>query len=251
MIQLLIDTHCHLDDSAYESVDEIVKNMNGMMITAGCDQKSNEAVLELTTKYPNVYGVLGIHPENVNSYREEDLVFLEKHLKDAKIVGIGEIGLDYHYDSESKEKQKDLFERQLILAEKYHKTVVIHSRDAILDTYEIMKKHPTLKYDLHCYGSSLEMAKRFLEFDVCFGIGGVVTFKNGEKLKEVVKGIDMAYLMLETDSPYLSPEPFRGTRNEPARTDLVAAKIAELKGISKEEVIEKTMQNAIRQFDLK
>ncbi len=248
---MLIDTHCHLDDDAYSSVSQIVENMNGIMITAGCSQKSNEAVLKLTQEYPTVYGVLGIHPEEVERYKEEDLVFIEKHLNDEKIVGIGEIGLDYHYGLESKEKQKILFERQLELAEKYHKTVVIHSRDAISDTYEIMKRHPYLKYDLHCYSSSVEMAKRFLEFDICFGIGGVVTFKNSEKLKAVVKEIDLAYLLLETDSPYLSPEPFRGSINEPAKTELVASKIAEIKGLKKEEVIEKTMQNAIRQFDLK
>ncbi len=247
---LLIDTHCHLDDEAYETSDEIISHMPGYMITAGCSQTSNEKTLELVQKYDHVFGVLGIHPEQVDSYQEEDLKFIEEHIQDSKIVGIGEVGLDYHYEQESKERQKLLFEKQLQLADKYHKTVVVHSRDAILDTYELMKKYPNISYVLHCYSSSLEMAKRFLELNVCFGIGGVVTFKNGTKLKEVVEGIDLSHLLLETDSPYLSPEPYRGERNEPKNTEIVAAKIAEIKGISKEEVIEKTGENAKRQFDL-
>ncbi len=247
---MLIDTHCHLEKQYYENIEEIIQRMSGIMITAGCDKNSNKEVLEIIRKSASVYGVIGIHPEFVESYQEEDLNWIEEHIQDSKIVGIGEIGLDYHFDESSKEKQKELFEKQIILARKYKKTVVVHSRDAIYDTYEIMMKYPDVKYVLHCYGSSIDMAKRFLSLNIKFGIGGVLTFKNSEKLKEVVKGLSLDYLLLETDSPYLTPEPFRGKRNEPSYTDIVASKIAEIKEISKEKVIEETALNAISQFDL-
>lgn len=246
---MLIDTHCHLEEEYYDSIDEVINRMPGIMITAGCDSKSNQEVLK-RIEHENVYGVIGIHPEFVDSYQEEDFAWIEKHINNPKIVGIGEIGLDYHYDETTKEKQKVLFERQIQLAQKYHKTVVVHSRDAISDTYDIMMKYPDVKYVLHCYSSSIEMAKRFLSLNICFGIGGVVTFKNSNKLKEVVKELPLAYLLLETDSPYLAPEPFRGKQNEPFYTDLVASKIAEIKELEKEEVIQKTALNAIDQFDL-
>ncbi len=246
---MLIDTHCHLEEQYYENMDEIINRMPGIMITAGCDSKSNKEVLK-RIENESVYGVIGIHPEFVDSYTEDDLSWIEEHINNPKIVGIGEVGLDYHYDETSKERQKELFERQILLARKYKKTVVVHSRDAIMDTYDIMIKYPDVKYVLHCYGSSVEMAERFLTLNIRFGIGGVVTFKNGAKLKEVVKSIPLAYLLLETDSPYLSPEPFRGEKNEPRNTDIVASKIAEIKEISKEEVIQKTALNAINQFDL-
>jgi len=247
---MLIDTHCHLEKQYYENMDEVIQRMPGIMITAGCDRDSNKEVLEIINKNKSIYGVIGIHPEFVDNYQEEDLKWIEEHIQDSKIVVIGEVGLDYHYDESSKEKQKELFEKQIVLAKKYNKAVVVHSRDAILDTYELMMKYPDVKYILHCYGSSIEMARRFLSLNIKFGIGGVVTFKNGEKLKEVVREIPLSYLLLETDSPYLTPEPFRGKKNEPSYTEIVASKIAEIKKISKEKVIEETAQNAISQFDL-
>ena len=247
---MLIDTHCHLEKQYYENMDEVIQRMPGIMITAGCDRDSNKEVLEIINKNKSIYGVIGIHPEFVDNYQEEDLKWIEEHIQDSKIVGIGEVGLDYHYDESSKEKQKELFEKQIVLAKKYNKAVVVHSRDAILDTYELMMKYPDVKYILHCYGSSIEMARRFLSLNIKFGIGGVVTFKNGEKLKEVVREIPLSYLLLETDSPYLTPEPFRGKKNEPSYTEIVASKVAEIKKISKEKVIEETAQNAISQFDL-
>lgn len=246
---MLIDTHCHLEEEYYDNLEEVIERMPGIMITAGCDSKTNKEVLERIKK-SSIYGVIGIHPEFVESYQESDLKWIEEHINDSKIVGIGEVGLDYHYDEATKEKQKELFEKQIILAQKYNKTVVVHSRDAIMDTYNIMMKYPDVKYVLHCYSSSVEMAERFLSLHIRFGIGGVVTFKNGTKLKEVVKKLPLAYLLLETDSPYLSPEPFRGMKNEPFNTDIVASKIAEIKELSKDEVIHTTALNAIDQFDL-
>lgn len=247
----MIDTHCHLEE--YADIDFVLEKMrDGLVITSGVNQETNDFVVNTVTKYPNLYGTIGIHPEEVDTCTEEDFHYIEKHLKDPKIVGIGEIGLDYHYTKENIEKQKEVFKRQLFLAKKYKKTVVIHSRDSALDTYTILKEADlgNHKIVLHCYGYSLEMAKRFLEWNVMLGIGGVVTFKNGIKLGEVVKDINIDRLLLETDSPYLSPEPYRGKRNEPYNVYFVARKIADIKKIPLEMVLKTTTENAIRQFDL-
>lgn len=247
---MLIDTHCHLNKNEYDNVDEIIKKMNGIMITAGCDDNSNLEIIEQVNKYDNVYGVLGIHPESVTEVTEESFRIIEENLNNPKIVGIGEVGLDYYWDKTHIEEQKQLFIRQIELAQKYNKTVVVHSRDAIEDTLSIAKQYPDVKFVFHCFGSSLEIAKELVKRNIRLGIGGVVTFKNGVKLKEVVEGIDLECLLLETDSPYLTPEPYRGKRNEPSNTLYVAQKIAEIKGIEVDKVIEKTAQNAIEQFDL-
>jgi TatD DNase family protein len=249
----MIDTHCHLDIDSYDSLDDVIKNMNGnKMIAAGTDLESSEHVLALVNKYPNVYGVIGFHPEEVDKYQDSFLSFLEENLQNPKIVGIGEIGLDYHYTKENSERQKELFIEQIQMAKKYHKAIVVHSRDAYLDTLEILKKEASsLKIILHCFGYSYEGAKEFLKLNLMLGIGGVVTFKNGKKLKEVVENVDIDRLLLETDSPYLSPEPFRGKKNEPYNIVYVAEEIAKIKNISKEEVLKITYDNAIRQFDLK
>lgn len=247
---MLIDTHCHLNENEYDNVEEIIKRMNGIMITAGCDDKTNLEVIEQINKYDNVYGVLGIHPESVTEATEESLKIIEDNIKNPKIVGIGEVGLDYYWDKTHIEEQKALFIKQIELAQKYNKTVVVHSRDAIEDTLSIVKQYPGVKFVFHCFGSSLDVAKELVKRNIRLGIGGVVTFKNGVKLKEVVEGIDLDYLLLETDSPYLTPEPYRGKRNEPSNTFFVAQKIAEIKGIEVDKVIEKTAQNAIDQFDL-
>lgn len=246
----MIDTHCHLEE--YENLDEIIKHMEkNYMIASGVDKKTNMFVLETVKKYHNVYGVIGIHPENIHENYEEELIFVENHIKDPKIVGIGEIGLDYYYTKENIDVQKEVFKKQLLLAQKYHKTIVIHSREATLDTYNVLKELDIKeKIVLHCYSSSKEMAFKFLEFNMMFGIGGVITFKNSQKLKEVVEHMDLSHLLLETDSPYLSPEPFRGKKNEPYNILYVARKIAEIKGIDVEEVLRVTMNNAVRQFDL-
>ena len=185
---MLIDTHCHLFESDYENVDSIVKNMPGIMIASGVDLKSNKEMLMLSDKYSNVFVTLGIHPE----YAENniDLTFIEDNINNAKVVGIGEIGLDYHYDTNNKNEQKYLFIKQIELANKYQLPVVIHSRDACQDTLDILKSHLHTKAIMHCYSYSLEMAKEFLKLGIYFGIGGVLTFKNGQKLKKVVEEIN-------------------------------------------------------------
>ena len=247
---MLIDTHCHLSYDDYENLDEIIKNMNGVMIASGCNDKTNKEVLELIEKYSNVYGTLGIHPEEINNVTNESFKIIEENINNPKIVAIGEIGLDYYWVKDNKQEQINLLKKQLDLATKYNKPVVIHSRDSIQDTYEILKKYK-LKGTIHCFSSSLEKAKEFIKLGYKIGIGGVVTFKNSTKLQQIAKELDLKNILIETDSPYLSPEPYRGKRNNPAMVYYVAQKIAELKQLKTEEVIDVTGRNAIEQFDLK
>lgn len=243
----MIDTHCHIFKDYYDDIDKVIDKMkNNIIIVSGTSEKDNEEVLKLCSKYKNVYGTIGIHPtEELNS---TSITFIEKNLNNSKIVGIGEIGLDYHWNK-NKEEQKEKFIKQLDLAQKYNVPVVIHSRDATEDTYNILKRYPELKKDIHCYSGSLEMAEKFIKINCCLGIGGVLTFKNS-KLKEVIKKIDLKNIILETDSPFLTPEPYRGKQNEPYNIIYVAEKIAEIKKINLEEVLETTTLNAVDLFNL-
>lgn len=249
---MFIDTHCHIFKEYYDNIDEVINEMkDNIIIVSGYSSSSNREVIELVNKYSNVYGTIGLHPEEVNNISDSDFDFIIKNINNDKIVGIGEIGLDYHYIDDNKDLQKDVFIRQLNIARMYNKTVVIHSRDAINDTLNIIKDYKDLKIVMHCYSSSLEVAKELVKMNVKLGIGGVVTFKNGIKLKEVVENISLDNLLLETDSPYMSPEPLRGKKNKPYNCYIVAEKIAEIKDISLEEVLNVTTFNAINQFDLK
>ncbi len=251
---MMIDTHCHLNKEDYENLDQVIKNMgNNIMIVSTASPQDIEEVINLCETHENIYGTIGIHPEFADTYTEDDLKRVEQYLNHPKVVGIGEIGLDYHYTKENKEKQKELFIKQINLANKYKKTIVIHTRDATLDTYNILEtvKEPNIKCDLHCYSGSLEMAKNFIKLNATLGIGGVLTFKNEKKLKEIVQALDLKYFVLETDSPYLTPEPYRGHKNEPKNIYYVAKQIAELKDKNIEEILEITTKNAIKQFDIK
>lgn len=247
---MLIDTHCHLSSDDYDSLDEVIRSMDGIMIASGCDDKTNKEVLELVEKYENVYGTLGIHPSEIDSITSDSFKIIEQNLLNPKIVGIGEIGLDYYWTKENIEKQKEVLQIQLELANKYNKPVVIHSREAIQDTYDILKNY-NLKGTIHCFSSSLEMALEFIKLGYKIGVGGTLTFKNSKKLQEIVEKIDIKNILIETDSPYLSPEPFRGKKNNPSNVYYVAKKISELKNIDIKDVINITMANAIEIFDLK
>lgn len=248
----MIDTHCHLDLENYPDLEDVILKMEGnYMIASGYDIDSSKHVFQLIKKYDNIYGTVGIHPTDTKKYQLEDLKHIEKMLTNSKIIGVGEIGLDYYWDKDNKEKQKEFFIEQIKLAQKYNMPIVIHSRDSLEDTYEILKEYLNdTKAVLHCYSGSYEMAKKFAKLGVKFGIGGVLTFKNSQKLKEVVENMDLSNFILETDSPYLTPEPHRGKRNEPYNIIYVANKIAELKGITVEEVINITTKNACDIFDL-
>lgn len=249
---MMIDTHCHLSKNDYDNLEEVINHMqDNIMIASGADNNYNKELMNLIDKYNNIYGTIGLHPDEASTYKEEDIKYIENSLANPKIVGIGEIGLDYSREGIDKEAQKKLFIEQLELARKHNLPVVIHSRDAIMDTYDILKDYKDLKIVLHCFSSSVEMAKEFIKLGAKLGIGGVVTFKNGKKLQEVVEEIPLDNLLLETDSPYLTPEPYRGQKNEPYNISLVAKKIAELKNIDIEEVYKKTTQNAINVYNIK
>ena len=231
---MLIDTHCHLEKKDYSNLEEIIHHMDGNIMIASADNlESSYEVDELTKKYNNIYGTIGFHPSELENFNEETLNKLEQLLQNKKIVGIGEIGLDYHYGKEDSELQKEAFIKQIELAIKHNLPIVIHSRDTIEDTLEIIKKYPNIKMDFHCYGYSLEIAKELLKINpsIKFGIGGVLTFKNSKKLKEVVEYLDMSNILLETDSPFLAPEPLRGSKNEPYNVKYVAEYIASMKNI--------------------
>ena len=247
-----IDTHCHLSKDDYDNVEEIIAHMAGnIMIASGDNKKSNLEVLDIIKSHQNIFGTIGYHPAEAEKITKKDLDLLEEQLQNSKIVGVGEIGLDYHYGKEDKEAQKKLFISQIAMARKNNLPIVIHSRDAALDTYEILLEYAKgMKMVMHCFSYSKEMAERFISLGVLLGIGGVVTFKNAKNLKEVVKNIDLAYLLLETDSPYLAPEPYRGMKNEPFYTKFVAEEIAKIKGMSYEKVLKVTTGNAIEEFDL-
>jgi len=248
---MFTDTHCHIFSEYYENIDEILKQANNVGITRvinnGCDHKSNKEVLELIKKYPNMYGAIGIHPEVVDTYQKSDLEFLENHLKEKKIVAIGEIGLDYYYTKENKEAQIKLFESQVKLAEKYHMPVIIHSREATEDTINILKKYKVTGV-IHSFSGSLETAKIYIKMGFLLGINGVITFKNA-KLKEVIKEIELKHIVFETDSPYLTPEPYRGTKNEPARVSNIVDFVCKIKEIDKSQASIITNENIRRTFD--
>ena len=248
---MLVDTHCHIYKEYYDNIDEVIERAISdgveLIVVNGVDRKSNEEILELVKKYDIVYGALGLHPDEAEKYNEEDLLFIEKHICDDKIVAVGEIGLDYHWDVDRK-SQKDLFLKQLDIAVKYNKPVIIHSRDCINETYNILKDYK-LKGIMHCYGGSVEMAKEFIKLGFLIGIGGVVTFKNAVKLVDVVKGIELESIVIETDSPYLSPEPYRGKKNEPKNIKVIMEKICDIKDISYKDLCCVVRSNVLGLFD--
>ena len=249
---MFIDTHCHLFNEYYENIDDIIKKCEDndikKIIVSGVDMKSNLEVLELVNKYDIVYGTLGFHPTELKDFSYDNLSWLEENINNKKIVAVGEIGLDYHYDDTDKELQIDVLRRQLEIANKYNKPIVFHSRDAIGDTYNILEEYK-LRGSIHCYSGSVEMAKRFIKLGYMIGVGGVVTYNNSKILKDVVKEIPLTYILLETDAPYLSPEPYRGTKNDSSNISIIAHVIAELKGTSILDVSRVSTANAEALFD--
>lgn len=230
---MFTDTHCHLYDEYYESLGEVINDSinKGVhsFINAGCDDLSNKEVIEKVSKYKSMYGVIGIHPEYVLTYTLDDILDIERHLNDEKIVGIGEIGLDYHYDTLNKDAQKELFIKQLELAKKYDLPVVIHSRDATEDTINILKRYPIVKGVIHSFSGSIETARIYRKMGYKLGINGVVTFKNSH-LKDILEEM-LDIVVLETDAPYLTPHPYRGIKNIPSYIPLIATFISDYTGI--------------------
>lgn len=249
---MIIDTHIHLYDDKYTNAEDIIidaqKNDVSKMIVVGYDKKSSFKAIQLAEKYSFLYAAIGIHPSEV--LKENDLLWLDELVLHNKVVAIGEIGLDYYWDKSFIAKQKEMFEYQINIARKYNKPLIIHSRDAIQDTYDILKKY-SLTGVIHCFSSSVQMAKQFIKLGYFLGIGGVVTFKNSKEIKEVVKEIPINYLLSETDGPYLSPEPFRGKVNKPSYLPLVIDKIAFIKGMDVNDVKNILKDNAKKLFNLR
>ncbi len=248
---MIFDTHAHYDDEPFdEDRDELLSNMesNGVdyIVNVGASIDSTKRTLELIERYPFVYGAIGVHPSETEQLTEADMLWLKKEAKNKKVVAIGEIGLDYYWPEPDKEIQKKWFVRQLELASEIQLPVIIHSRDAAADTMQMLKnwdKDKTVGV-IHCYSYAREQAEEYLSMGYYIGIGGVLTFKNAKKLVEAVQVIPMERILLETDCPYLAPDPYRGKRNNSAYINYVADKLAEIKGISKNEVLEITSDNA-------
>lgn len=249
---MFIDTHCHLSVEDYNDIDFVMKenreNDVCKIIISGCSYESIIESLTLSEKYDDIFVTIGYHPSEVKTVDDNKLQFLEEMLKQKKVVGIGEIGLDYHYGKDDIERQKKLFEYQLKLAEKYQLPVVIHSRDATMDTINILNKF-RVKGVIHCFSGSIETAKTYISMGYLLGIGGVITFKNSN-LYKVVESIGLDNIVLETDSPYLTPEPFRGKQNSSKYIPIIGRKVSDILNISVEEVARITSNNASNIFDL-
>lgn len=255
---MIFETHGHYDDDAFdvdreELLGSFVDNGIELVMNVGANIESCKTTIALTEKYPFIYGAIGVHPSDASELNEEKFQWLTEQCKKEKILAIGEIGLDYYWDDTPKEIQKKWFSRQLELARLENLPVIIHSREAAKDTYDMMKAVNAEEIGgvVHCYSYSKEMARQFLELNFFFGIGGVITFNNAKKLKEAVEFIPLDKIVLETDSPYLAPTPFRGKRNSALNIPLIAKEIATIKGITYDEVIEATFQNGKRLYKMK
>lgn len=256
-MEYIFDTHAHYDDESFdEDRDALLSSMQengvGTIVNIAASMRSCRTTLELTEKYPFVYGVLGVHPSDTAELTEDDMEWIKAHSAAEKILAIGEIGLDYYWDEPDRAIQKKWFVRQLQIAKETGLPVVIHSRDAAQDTLEIMKAEhkDTTGGVIHCFSYGVEMAREYLNMDYYLGVGGVLTFKNGKKLKEVVEYAPMDKIVLETDCPYLSPVPLRGKRNSSLNLPYVVEAMAEIKGMTPEEVIRVTRENAERLYHL-
>lgn len=253
---MIFDTHAHYDDEAFESDrEELLNSMHegGVLgiVNASADINSSLSSVKISEKYPYVFAAVGVHPENLDGLSEDYTEQIKKIATEhKKVVAIGEIGLDYHFRLDNKEKQIEVFENQVKLANSLDLPVIVHDREAHKDTFDILKKYNP-KGIVHCFSGSVEMAKEIVRLGMKLGIGGVLTFKNAKTIVEVVKQIPLSHLVLETDAPYLAPVPFRGKRCNSSYIKFVAEKIAEIKNISAEEVYKETFKNALEVYNIK
>lgn len=250
---MIFESHAHYDDDAFDNDrEELLSSLqeNGIeyVINVGASLETTKTTIELTKRYPFIYGAAGVHPSETAELTEENFQWLEEQCRLEKVVAVGEIGLDYYWEEPDHEIQKLWFERQLALAERIQKPVIIHSRDAAKDTYDILQKMQNIGGVIHCFSYSAEMAQEYVKMGFYIGIGGVVTFKNGRKLKEVVESVPLDRILLETDSPYLAPEPNRGKRNSSLNLPYIAQQIAAIKDVTYEEAVSVTNENAKRLF---
>ncbi len=245
----IFETHAHYDASQFdEDRESLLEGMAAAgvdtIVNIGADLKGCQASVELAQKYNFIYATVGVHPDKVGALNDETFHWLCKLAEEDRVVAIGEIGLDYYWDKESHENQKKWFLKQLDLAKDKSLPIVIHSREATQDTLDIIKEHGRdLSGVVHCFSGSPEVALEYVKMGYYIGVGGVVTFKNGKLLKQVVETIPLTSIVLETDCPYLSPEPNRGKRNDSTNIQYIAKEIANLKGVTYEEVLEVTHRN--------
>lgn len=252
---MYFDTHCHLNsEQLYPEHDAFIKkalaNQVDHMIVVGYDLESSKKAVELAKAYDFIYAAVGIGPNDCLETGNHDLAIIDEYLNEPKVVALGEIGLDYYWDDVPKEKQMDIFQKQILLAKKHHKPIVIHCRDAYEDTYQVLKNngHPGV---MHCYSGSAQMAERFIKLGFYISLAGPVTFKNARVPKDVAEKISLEYLLIETDCPYLTPHPYRGKLNEPANVVYIAQEIAKLKNMEIEDVARMTTFNAKKVFGIK
>ena len=256
---MLFDSHAHLNDERFdEDREELINSLKAkgvdLVLNPGACIETSKSSVYLANKYDFIYAAVGVHPHDVGEMTKEDIETLRKlALENEKVKAIGEIGLDYYYDNSPREIQKKWFKRQIELANELKLPIIIHDRDAHGDTFEIIKntKSPEIGCVLHCYSGNVELAKEYVKMGCYISIPGTVTFKNNKKTREVAKEIPLEYLLIETDSPYMAPEPHRGKRNDPSLVQFVADKIAQEKGISYEQVCKATKENAKRFFNIK
>ena len=252
----LFDTHAHiLDDQFNDDREQVIRNIYdnmALVVNIGCNLEDCPRTVALAEQYDKLYAAVGLHPEDVKTYTPEGWNMICRLAEHPKVVGIGETGLDYYWDTSTKDAQKVLFEQHIDLAKQLHKPLVIHDREAHGDTLEILKRTNAKEAGgiLHAFSGSVEMAMEVIKMGFYIGLGGPVTFKNARKAIEVAQAIPLEYLVIETDCPYMAPVPFRGKRNEPMLVQHTAAKIAELRGISLEELIEATYQNGKRVYGI-
>lgn len=249
---MIIDTHCHIYKSEMENAEEVIREAADndiILILNGTDPKSNEEVLELSSKYENVYAALGYFYTFADDIKDEDISLLDNQLGNDKVVAVGEIGLDYYKGKENKDKQIELFEKMLDLAEKHNLPVIVHSRKAMQDTYDTLKKHNVVG-SLHSYSGSAEMAEEYIKLGFYIGIGGTITHKNNKKIRKMLSKIGINHIVVETDSPYLSPEEKRGEENTPLNIRYTISKIAEELDMEEAKVIKITTENAQSLFKI-
>lgn len=252
---MIFDSHSHYDDEAFnddrdEILSSLINNEVGTVVSIGCDEKSSMDAKRLSEKYPFIYFTAGFHPEFAEELNDDALSFLKEIAKNEKMVAIGEIGLDYHYDAPEREIQKSAFIKQLKLARELDLPVCIHCRDAVGDVMEIIKKYPA-KGIFHCYSGSAETAKEILKLGYYISFSGTVTFKNAKNVKETAAAVPSDRYLVETDCPYLSPEPNRGKRNSSVNLVHTLKALAEIRGISYERAVRETEENAKRIYNIK
>lgn len=259
MNSIIFESHAHYEDEAFNEDREALlaslsDNEIGKVVNVGSTFESLEKCIKLASKYDFIYAAIGIHPSNIKGVTDEQLAWVEAEAAgNDKVVSIGEIGLDYYWDKDNKEEQKSFFTKQIEIAKRLELPIIVHSRDAALDTYETMKSADAAKCGgvVHCFSYSKEEAAKYLDMGFYIGLGGVVTFKNAAKAKEVAAYVPLDRILLETDSPYLTPEPFRGRRNDSTKIPYIARKIAEIKGVDYETVVNTTYDNAMAMYKIK